>query len=181
MPSPSGARRMVERQDIDAARHPLSLAQAQALAAIRTCRTAVLGGHVEAGDTCGALKISSNACRNRHGPPCQTLTQERWVAARQADRLNVGDVHCVLTLPDALNPLAWQNPRIVYDLLFRAAAETVAARAADPKYLGAQTGMTAILHTWGQNLMDHPHLHGVVPGGGLTPAGPWRATGQRFF
>ncbi len=179
---------MVELQDIVvafgddyAARHPLSLAQAHALAAIRTCRTAVLGGHVEACDTCGALKISYNSCRNRHCPKCQTLTKDRWVAARQADLLNVGYFHCVLTLPDALNPLAWQNPRIVYDLLFRAAAETVAELAADPKYLGAQTGMTAILHTWGQNLMDHPPLHCVVPGGGLTPAGQWRATGPRFF
>lgn len=179
---------MVELQDIAvtygdgyAAHHPLNRAQRRALAAIRSCRTASLGGHVDACDTCGELKISYNSCRNRHCPKCQTLTKERWIAARKADLLNVGYFHCVFTLPEALNPLAWQNPRVVYDLLFRAAAATVAELAADPKYLGAQTGMTAILHTWGQNLMYHPHLHCVVPGGGLTPAGQWRTTGQRFF
>lgn len=179
---------MVELQDIVAAfgadyaaHHPLSRAQRQVLAAIQSCRTAALGGHVDACDACGQLKISYNSCRNRHCPKCQTLTKERWIAARQADVLNVGYFHLVFTLPETLNPLARQNPRVVYDLLFRAAAETVAELAADPQYLGAQIGMTAILHTWGQNLLHHPHLHCVVPGGGLTAAGQWRPTGQRFF
>lgn len=179
---------MAELQDIVvtygdgyAARHPLNRAQRRALAAIRSCRTASLGGHVEACDTCGQLKISYNSCRNRHCPKCQTLTKERWIAARKADLLNVGYFHCVFTLPDSLNALALQNPRVVYDLLFRAAAETLAELAADRKYLGAAIGLTAILHTWGQNLTFHPHLHCVVPGGGLTPAGQWRAAGKRFF
>lgn len=179
---------MAELQDIVvtygdgyATRHPLNRAQRRALAAIRSCRTAPLGGHVDACDTCGQLKISYNSCRNRHCPKCQTLTKERWIAARKADLLAVGYFHCVFTLPDQLNTLALQNPRVIYDLLFRAAAETLAELAADRKYLGAAIGLTAILHTWGQNLTFHPHLHCVVPGGGLTAAGQWRAAGKRFF
>ena len=179
---------MLELQDIVralgpayAASHPISPVQRQVLQAVGDCRTSVLGGHVEACDTCGELRISYNSCRNRHCPKCQTLTKERWIAARKADLLNVGYFHVVFTLPEAINPVARQNPRVVYDILFHAAAETVAELAADPRYLGVQIGMTAILHTWGQNLMHHPHLHCVVPGGGLTPAGQWRASGPRFF
>lgn len=179
---------MVELQDLVvaygdgyAARHPLNWVQRRVLAAIRSCRTASLGGHVDACDTCGQLKISYNSCRNRHCPKCQTITQERWIAARKADLLNVGYFHCVFTLPDSLNAVALQNPRVVYDVLFRAAAETLTELAADRHYLGAAIGLTAILHTWGQTLTFHPHLHCVVPGGGLTPTGQWRATGPHFF
>ena len=164
-----------------AATHGLSPVQRQVLQAVGDCRTSTLGGHVDACDACGTLQVSYNSCRNRHCPKCPTLTKERWIAARKADLLNVGYFPLVFTLPEALNPVARQNPRVVYDILFHAAAETVAELAADPRYLGAQIGMTAILHTWGQNLMYHPHLHSVVPGGGLTPAGQWRARGPRFF
>ena len=179
---------MLELQDIVvaygdayAASRPLSSAQRRVLHALRTCRTAVLGGHVDACDACGELKISYNSCRNRHCPKCQTLSKERWIAARKADLLNVGYFHCVFTLPDALNAIALQNPRVVYDVLFKAVAETLTELAADPQYLGTQIGVTAILHTWGQNLLFHPHLHCVVPGGGLTPTEQWRATKARFF
>lgn len=179
---------MLELQDVVsaygdayAASHPLNRAQRRVLHAIRTCRTAALGGHVDACDACGELKISYNSCRNRHCPKCQTLTKERWIAARKGDLLHVGYFHCVFTLPDVLNPIALQNPRVVYDMLFQATAETLTELAADPRYLGAQIGMTAILHTWGQNLLFHPPLHCVVPGGGLTPTGEWRGTSGRFF
>lgn len=161
--------------------HTLSREQLQVIEAIQTCRTAALGGHVEACDTCGVLQISYNSCRNRHCPKCQALNQARWVAARTDDLLNVGYFHVVFTLPDALHPVALQNPRVVYDLLFRAAADTLIELAADPDYLGARIGMTSVLHTWGQNLMYHPHLHVIVPGGGLTPTGTWQPSRKKFF
>ena len=162
--------------------HPLSRDQLQVLRAIQTCRTAVLGGHVDACDACGLLQISYNSCRNRHCPKCQTLRQLRWVATRTADLLNhVGYFHVVFTIPEELHAVALQNPRVVYGLFFRAVADTLMELAASPKYLGARIGMTAILHTWGQNLMYHPHLHVIVPGGGLTPAGLWRPARKKFF
>ena len=161
--------------------HALSREQLQALEAIQTCRTAALGGHVEVCDTCGVLQISYNSCRNRHCPKCQALRQARWVAERTNDLLNVGYFHVVFTLPEALNPIALQNPRVVYDLLFRAAADTLTELAANSEYLGARIGMTGVLHTWGQNLMYHPHLHVIVPGGGLTSIDTWQPSRKKFF
>lgn len=179
---------MVELQDIfrehgPAYRlnHPLSLDQLKVMRAIENCRTAVLGGHVDACDSCDFTRISYNSCRNRHCPKCQTLNKERWIEARKDDLLNVDYFHIVFTFPDLLNPVAFHNQRIVYDLLFRAAAETLSELAADKKYLGAQIGITSILHTWGQNLMYHPHLHCIVPGGGLNASGKWVNTRENFF
>ena len=151
--------------------HPLSRAQRRALRAIETCRTAALGGHRETCDTCGAVQISYNSCRNRHCPKCQTLAKERWLDARRAELLPVEYFHLVFTLPHALNPLAQGNPRVLYTLLFHAVADTLTTFARDPRHLGGDLGATAILHTWGQNLSQHLHLHCVVTGGALAPDG----------
>jgi len=151
--------------------HRLTRGQHRALRAIATCRTAALGGHTEACDQCGAVRIAYNSCRNRHCPKCQTLAKERWLAARRAELLPVEYFHVVFTLPHALNPLAQGNPRVLYALLFRAAWETLAAFGADPRHLGGELGGLAILHTWGQTLEQHLHLHCVVPGGALTRDG----------
>ncbi len=145
--------------------------QHRALRAIGACRTAALGGHTDACDQCGTIRIAYNSCRNRHCPKCQTLAKERWLAARRADLLPVEYFHVVFTLPHALNPLAQGNPRVVYRLLFRAARETLATFGADPRHLGGEVGGLAILHTWGQTLEQHVHLHCVVPGGALTRDG----------
>jgi hypothetical protein len=139
------------------------------LHAIENCRTAVLGGHVEACDQCGHRAISYNSCRNRHCPKCQGAAREQWMADRSAELLPISYFHVVFTLPHLLAPLALQNKRVVYGILFRAASETLLEVAADPKRLGAEIGFLAVLHTWGQNLQHHPHLHCVVPGGGLSP------------
>ena len=149
----------------------LTRGQHRALRAIAACRTAALGGHTEACDRCGALRIAYNSCRNRHCPKCQTLAKERWLAARWAELLPVAYFHVVSTLPHALNPLAQGNPRVCYALLFRAAWETLASFGADPRHLGGELGGLAILHTWGQTLEQHLHLHCVVPGGALTRDG----------
>nr|WP_198851182.1 transposase [Alicyclobacillus sp. SO9] len=133
-------------------------------------------------DECGFTRISYNFCRNRHCPKCQTLTKERWIEARKADLLdNVGYFHVVFTLPDLLNPVAYQNPKEVYGILFKVAAQTLSELAGDPKYLGAKIGLTAVLHTWGQNLMHHPRVHCIVPGGGLTTDGKWVYSRKKFF
>jgi hypothetical protein len=149
--------------------------------AIEVCRTSSLGGHVDACDECGFMRISYNSCRNRHCPKCQTLNKERWIEARKDDLLNISYFHVVFTIPDLLNPVAYQNQKVVYDILFKAAAETLSELAADKKYLGAQIGFTAILHTWGQNLTHHPHLHCIVTGGGLNSCGKWVNTRRKFF
>ena len=138
---------------------------------IAACRTAALGGHVEECDQCGHQQIAYNSCRNRHCPKCQATAAAQWMEAREAELLPVEYFHVVFTLPAALGPIALQNPREVYGLLFRAAAETLQQIAADPKHLGAEIGFLAVLHTWGQNLQHHPHVHCVVPGGGLSPDG----------
>jgi hypothetical protein len=151
--------------------HRLTRGQHRALRAIASCRTAALGGHTDACDTCGALRISYNSCRNRHCPKCQTLAKERWVAARRAELLPIEYFHVVFTLPQALNPLAQGNPRVLYTLLFQAAAATLAAFGDDPRHLGGELGIVAILHTWGQTLGQHLHLHCVVTGGALTRDG----------
>jgi hypothetical protein len=160
----------------------LSPEQRRALSDIAACRTAALGGHVEECDRCGYQRIAYNSCRNRHCPKCQATAAAQWMEARADELLPVEYFHVVLTLPAALGPIALQNPRQVYGLLFRAAAETLRQVAADPKHLGAEIGFLAILHTWGQNLEHHPHVHCVVPGGGLAPDGSrWVACRPGFF
>ena len=151
--------------------HVLSRAQRRAMRDIATCRTAALGGHRETCDTCGAERLAYNSCRNRHCPKCQTLAKERWLEARRAELLPVEYFHVVFTLPHALNALAQGNPRVIYRLLFRAGAATLTTFGHDPRHLGGDIGGTAILHTWGQNLAQHLHLHCVVPGGALTQDG----------
>jgi len=172
----TGRPRAVELADIFRAHgaayrqtHRLSRAQRRAMRAIETCRTAALGGHRETCDTCGAERIAYNSCRNRHCPKCQTLAKERWLDARRAELLPVEYFHLVFTLPHALNALAQGNPRLLYTLLFHATADTLTTFARDPRYLGGDLGVTAILHTWGQNLSQHLHLHCVVTGGALAP------------
>jgi hypothetical protein len=160
----------------------LSPEQRRALHDIAACRTAALGGHVEECDQCGHQRIAYNSCRNRHCPKCQATAAAQWMEAREAELLPVEYFHVVLTLPAALAPIALQNPREVYGILFRAAAETLQQIAADPKHLGAEIGFLAILHTWGQNLEHHPHVHCVVPGGGPSPDGSrWIACPPGFF
>ncbi|MBM3957559.1 MAG: IS91 family transposase [Gemmatimonadetes bacterium] len=159
----------------------LTRGQHRALRAIATCRTSALGGHTEGCDVCGAVRIAYNSCRNRHCPKCQTLAKERWLAARRAELLPVEYFHVVFTLPHPLNPLAQGNPRVIYSLLFRAAADTLAAFGQDPKYLGGELGLIAILHTWGQALVQHLHLHCVVPGGALARDGARWLSAKRGF
>ena len=149
----------------------LSIEQVRAMHAIEICRTAELGGHVEACDHCEGKRISYNSCRNRHCPKCQGLDKERWRQSRQQDLLPVPYFHVVFTLPEALASLALRNQEIVYALLFRAASQSLLELSRDRKYLGAQIGFTALLHTWSQTLTYHPHLHCIVPGGGLSPDG----------
>jgi Putative transposase/Transposase zinc-binding domain len=160
----------------------LSTEQRRALHDIAACRTAVLGGHVEECDRCGHQCVAYNSCRNRHCPKCQAAAAADWMEAREAELLPVEYFHVVFTLPAAIGPIALQNPRVVYGLLFQAAAETLRQIAADPKHLGAEIGFLAVLHTWGQNLQHHPHVHCVVPGGGLSPDGSrWVPCRPGFF
>jgi hypothetical protein len=149
----------------------LSLHQLKVMSAIEHCRTAVLGGHVEACEDCGHWRIAYNSCRNRHCPKCQGAAARTWLAARETDLLPVGYFHLVFTLPAEVADIALHNKAVVYDLLFRAAAETMLTIAADPRFLGARIGVTAVLHTWGSALTHHPHVHMIVPGGGITPDG----------
>ena len=160
----------------------LSRAQRRVMTAIEACRTAVLGGHVEQCDQCGHQRISYNSCRNRHCPKCQSLARAEWIQDRQSELLPCQYFHLVFTLPALIAALAYQNQQVVYGILFRAAAETLRIIAADPKHLGAQIGFFAVLHTWGQNLLHHPHLHCVVTGGGLSPDGSrWISCRNGFF
>src|SRR5881296_4564591 len=164
------------------ATHPVSPEQARVLRAIGQCRTAALGGHVEACETCGVECISYNSCRNRHCPKCQGGARTKWLAAQQALLLPVPYFHVVFTLPHELNALTRVNPRRLYALLFRAAAATLQTFARDPTHLGAELGVTAVLHTWGQTLTQHVHVHCVVTGGGLTPDGRrWVGSRPRFL
>ena len=152
------------------------------LLAIARCRTAALGGHRDQCPRCGYRAISFNSCRNRHCPKCQSGARDRWIAARQRELLPVPYVHVVFTLPHYLSRLALVNKKVIYELLFRATAETLLEVAADPKHLGAQIGFFAVLHTWGQNLLFHPHLHCVIPSGGLSPdAKRWIHPPYSFF
>lgn len=158
--------------------------QLRTLDAIRRCRTASLGGHVDLCTNCGHTRISYNSCRNRHCPKCQQIQRERWIQAREAELLPATYFHVVFTLPEALNKLCLYEPAKVYKLLFDTAWSVMKSFAHDKKHLGAETGMIAILHTWGQNLSLHPHLHCIIPGGGLTPAENWipaRSDGDFLF
>lgn len=160
----------------------LSSEEEYVLRSLAACRTAVLGGHLEECGECGHRRPAYNSCRNRHCPKCQGARRAAWLDARRAELLPVPYFHVVFTLPDRLSPLALQNKGLLYNLLFRATAETLQEVAATAKHLGAEIGFLAILHTWGQNLLDHPHLHCVVPGGGLSPDGSrWIACRKEDF
>jgi hypothetical protein len=165
-----------------AQRGHLSLAQLKVMSAIEQCRSAALGGHVLRCEGCGVEQVSYNSCRNRHCPKCQSNAAKRWLEARQVDLLPVDYHHVVFTLPAPIADIAYQNKAVVYGLLFDAAAETLLTIAADPKHLGARIGATLVLHTWGSALTHHPHVHGVVPGGGLALDGKsWVACRPGFF
>src|SRR2546422_22264 len=151
--------------------HPLCRAQRRALRAIAECRTAALGGHRAVCPACGAERITYNSCRNRHCPKCQRVATERWLTARRAEVLPIPYFHVVFTLPHVLNPLAQSHPRLIYRLLFQSAASTLVSFGRDPRHLGGDLGVTAVLHTWGQTLTQHVHVHCVVTGGALAPDG----------
>src|SRR5205085_5602989 len=159
----------------------LSRGQRRVIGAIETCRSAALGGHVEQCNGCGELRIAYNSCRNRHCPKCQGLARAQWLADRRLDLLPVPYFHVVFTVPALVAAIALQNKTVVYDILFNAAAETIRVISADPKHLGAETGMIALLHTWGQTLTHHPHVHCIVPGGGLASDGRWIGCRPAFF
>ena len=160
----------------------LSITQLKVMTAIENCRTAALGGHVEACEDCGHWRIAYNSCRNRHCPKCQGAAARTWLAEREADLLPVGYFHAVFTLPAQIASIAFQNKAVVYDLLFKAASQTMLTIAADPKHLGARIGITAVLHTWGSALTHHPHVHMVVPGGGIALDGTrWISTRPAFL
>jgi hypothetical protein len=149
----------------------LSLIQLKVMSAIEYCRTAALGGHVEACEDCGQWRIAYNSCRNRHCPKCQGAAARTWLTEREADLLPVGYFHVVFTLPAEVGDIAFHNKALVYDLLFKAASETMLTIAADPRHLGARIGITAVLHTWGSAMTHHPHVHMIVPGGGMALGG----------
>ena len=168
----------------DANRGHVSLGQLKVMSAIERCRTAALGGHVLRceNDACGYTAIAYNSCRNRHCPKCQGAAAREWMAARAAELLPVPYFHVVFTLPAAIGDIAYQNKAVIYDLLFRASAETMLTIAADPKHLGASIGITAVLHTWGTAMTHHPHVHMIVPGGGISLDGSrWIAKRPNFF
>lgn len=158
-----------EARFLDNNRSCLSFQQLTVLRAIARCRTAALGGHLDSCSRCGHQAISYNSCRNRHCPKCQTQARQRWLASREREVLGVPYFHVVFTLPHELNPLCQRNQTLLYNLLFRSSAAAMLEVAADPKHLGAEIGFLSILHTWGQNLLLHPHIHCVVPAGGLAP------------
>src|SRR5882762_3283389 len=160
----------------------LSRAQLRVMSAIERCRTAALGGHVEKCDQCEYQRIAYNSCRDRHCPKCQSLARAQWIEDRQAELLDTEYFHVVFTMPKEIAAIAYQNKEVVYNILFRATSETLRTIGADPKHLGAEIGFFAVLHSWGQNLMFHPHLHCVVPGGGLSPDGTrWIPCRPGFF
>jgi Putative transposase/Transposase zinc-binding domain len=160
----------------------LSTAQRRVMTAIERCRTAALGGHVEVCDRCGHQRVWFNSCSDRHCPKCQSLARAEWIQDRQAELLQCPYFHVVFTVPEEIADIALQNKRTVYGILFHATAETLSTIAADPQHLGAKIGFFAVLHTWSQNLLHHPHLHCVVPGGGLSPNGTrWISCRPDFF
>ena len=175
----------------------VSLTQLKVMSAIENCRTAALGGHVERCEDCAHVRVAYNSCRNRHCPKCQAVAAKEWLAEREAELLPVPYFHVVFTLPALIADIAWQNKAVIYDMLFKAAAETLVTIAAepadrfawhrsasrpDPKHLGARIGLTAVLHTWGSALTHHPHVHIIVPGGGISPDGErWISCRDGFF
>jgi hypothetical protein len=160
----------------------LSLGQLKVMSAIERCRTAALGGHIARCEDCAHTQIAYNSCRNRHCPKCQGAAAKAWLAARQAELLPVSYFHVVFTLPAPIADIAYQNKAVIYGILFKAAAETLITIAADPKHLGARIGFTAVLHTWGSALTHHPHVHCIVPGGGISPDGDcWISCRPGFF
>jgi hypothetical protein len=166
----------------DANRGHVSLAQMKVMSAVESCRTAALGGHVARCEDCTHTVIAYNSCRNRHCPKCQGAAARTWMEERQAELLPVPYFHIVFTLPAALGDIAYQNKKAIYDLLFKASAETMLTIAADPKHLGARIAITAVLHTWGSAMTHHPHVHMIVPGGGLSPDRErWIAARPSFF
>ena len=160
----------------------VSLGQLKVMSAIESCRTAALGGHVARCEDCSHTVIAYNSCRNRHCPKCQGAAAKQWLAERQAELLPVPYYHIVFTMPAAIADIAYQNKAVVYDLLFKASAETMLTIAGDPKHLGARIGITSVLHTWGSALTHHPHVHMIVPGGGISLDGSrWVSCRSRFF
>ena len=160
----------------------LNIEQLKVMSAIERCRSAALGGHVLQCPDCHQVQIAYNSCRNRHCPKCQGSAAQRWLTARQADLLPIEYYHLVFTLPESISQLAYQNKSVMYTLLFRTAAQTLKMIAADPKHLGPQIGVTLVLHTWGSAMTHHPHVHGIVPGGGLSKDGQhWVACRPGFF
>jgi len=179
---------MIELQDIFAKyeqayknKYQVSIYHEKAITAIINCRTSFYGAHVDVCNECGNIEISYNSCKNRHCPKCQTIAKERWLDARKDELLPVQYFHAVFTVPDDLNPLIYRNKRLMYNLIFKASSETVQDLSNDPKYLGGQIGITAILHTWGQNLMYHPHIHMIIPAGALTDTNQWQKSKDKFF
>src|SRR4249919_2459862 len=165
-----------------AQRGHLSLGQLKVMSAVEQCRSAALGGHVLRCEGCGHDQIAYNSCRNRHCPKCQASAAQRWLEARQADLLPVDYYHVVFKLPAPISAIAYYNKAVIYGLLFDVAAETLMTIAADPRHLGARIGATLVLHTWGSALTHHPHVHGIVPGGGLSLDGQsWVACRHGFF
>ncbi len=162
-------------------RYSISHTQRKALNDITKCRTAALGGHIDKCDHCGHERNSYNSCRNRHCPKCQTLAKEQWIENQERYLLNVDYFHVVFTVPRELHGIFRQNQEKMYNLFFKVVSETLLELCSNPKYLGAKPGITAILHTWGQNLSYHPHIHCIVPGGGLTATEQWRNTRKKFF
>jgi Putative transposase/Transposase zinc-binding domain len=160
----------------------LSLGQLQVMSAIERCRTVALGGHVARCEDCAHTQIAYNSCRNRHCPKCQSAAARHWLAEREAEFLPVGYFHLVFSLPGRIADIAYQNKRVIYDLLFKASAEAMLTIAAEPKHLGASIGITAVLHTWGSAMTHHPHVHMIVPGGGLSAdRSKWISCRQHFF
>jgi hypothetical protein len=160
----------------------VSLGQLKVMSAIESCRTAALGGHVERCEDCAHTRIAYNSCRNRHCPKCQGAAAKQWLAEREADLLPAPYYHVVFTLPAPIADIAYQNKAAIYDLLFKASAETLITIAADPKHLGARIGLTSVLHSWGSAMTHHPHVHMIVPGGGIAPDGErWISCRPRFF
>jgi hypothetical protein len=163
-------------------KYKISLQQLKVMSAIEDCRTAKLGGHIEICDKCRHIKVSYNSCRNRHCPKCQSLSKERWLDARMKDLMPIQYFHIVFTIPSDLNALALQNKKLLYSLLFKASSETLIELSRDSKHLGAEIGFISLLHTWGQNLMDHSHVHCIVTGGGLSlDSSKWVSCREDFF
>lgn len=163
-------------------KHKLPLQQRKVMFAVEACRTSVLGGHVDSCNSCGHKRISYNSCRNRHCPKCQNLNKEKWIEKLSCNLLPVKYFHIVFTIPSELNRLCLVNQKVLYDILFQSASQTILSLAKDEKHLGVLSGLVAVLHTWGQNLMDHTHLHTMVPAGGWSEwNGYWKNTKKNFF